>query len=1287
MSTTTLYEATPQTGTVSTTNLTSLYSNNTAFTSGVVNSSVYSVNGGTGVTVDPTTGNVLVSIGQPVATTDNVTFANVTATGNIATNGNLTLNADQGPSNSVITANYSSNQSSLFWDGTLWNFANQVTIEDNLTQQPKGVQGRIAGNDYWFVGGYSISGSSSNDGAMVIASGNNGDEPIYVRQYTGSGTPFPAGNTITRQLTLLDASGNTVLPVSLQLNGSTSGSVKIASPAIAGTQSYTLPTALPASNGYVLSSTTSGTLSWVDKLSGDVVGPASATDNALTRFDGTTGKLIQNSNAILSDTGDLSIAGDLTVTGNDIKSSSATALTLSGADVAVAGDLTVTGQDITAGSNNIIISRDVGSISSVFNPLTLRMTTSGTPAVGIGTSLVFETETAVGVNTQAGIIQLQSTSITPGSESFNMNFRLRSAGADIGRMTLDNAGNLQFDGDLTVTGNDIKSSSATALTLSGANVAIAGDLTVTGNDIKSSSATALTLSGANVAIAGDLTVTGNDIKSSSATALTLSGANVAIAGDLTVTGGTVTLAGSTSGTVALNAPAIAGTQNYTLPTALPASNGYVLSSTTGGVMSWTATAPGAGDVVGPASATDNALARFDGTTGKLIQNSTAILSDTGDLSISGDLTVTGQDITAGSNNIIIGRNVGATGSIFYPLTSRLTTSGTPAVGIGTGLSFETETAVGVNTQSGAIQLQSTSITPGSESFNMNFRLISSGVDTNRMVLDNTGNLQIDGDLTVSGNDIKSSSATALTLSGANVAVIGTLDVQGGTITRSTGALNITTGAANGDITLDPNGTGNIVCTLASGGNLTNTTNYLRGTVGNSTVLSNGDIYGFTSGAATSYRGALITNEDNTAKAPGVILRGYSGGSFGSPLTRPQFAFERARGTLASPTALQSGDLIGGFSGNGYTSTGWLRDISGATTFPAIINLSTTENWVSNTNVGTGFSVVLMPSATTYTSPGVLQTSLSVNPQSSSIRTDGLVLQNKASTSTVVNFNNSARSLTMNGPSSEVLLLAGDVNIMQAASTWQSALSPGFKYTGLMSSSTQTNTGSYFEMSSRWKASSGTSTYSPPQSGWGLGRFGFSADVSTTGTSQQNAGAIQAIATENWDSTHYGSKLVFSAYKLGTGGVVNILDMAPETTTITSDAITLESSSGADYLVLNANTAKFSVPVTTELTSATISEGTTYTPAATVNNNLNIQINALAGGTTVFDLANLTGNTRGASYNILVFNNTGTGTPIQVKNTRINTNNLMTHTITTGNRIIINAYVVGDYATATHLQIP
>lgn len=60
------------------------------------------------------------------------------------------------------------------------------------------------------------------------------------------------------------------------------------------------------------------------------------------------------------------------------------------------------------------------------------------------------------------------------------------------------------------------------------------------------------------------------------------------------------------------------------------SNGHVLTvdsaETTG--MKWTAPS-GSGDVVGPASSTDNAFARFDSTTGKLLQNSTATLDDVG----------------------------------------------------------------------------------------------------------------------------------------------------------------------------------------------------------------------------------------------------------------------------------------------------------------------------------------------------------------------------------------------------------------------------------------------------------------------------------------------------------------------------------------------------------------------------------------------------------------------------------------------------------------------------------
>lgn len=44
-------------------------------------------------------------------------------------------------------------------------------------------------------------------------------------------------------------------------------------------------------------------------------------------------------------------------------------------------------------------------------------------------------------------------------------------------------------------------------------------------------------------------------------------------------------------------------------------------------------AGGVGDVTGPGSSTDNALVRFDSTTGKLIQNSTITLDDTGALTV------------------------------------------------------------------------------------------------------------------------------------------------------------------------------------------------------------------------------------------------------------------------------------------------------------------------------------------------------------------------------------------------------------------------------------------------------------------------------------------------------------------------------------------------------------------------------------------------------------------------------------------------------------------------------
>jgi hypothetical protein len=54
---------------------------------------------------------------------------------------------------------------------------------------------------------------------------------------------------------------------------------------------------------------------------------------------------------------------------------------------------------------------------------------------------------------------------------------------------------------------------------------------------------------------------------------------------------------------------------------------------------------GTGDVVGPASATDNAIARFDTTTGKLIQNSVATISDAGILATDKELVGSNANFT------------------------------------------------------------------------------------------------------------------------------------------------------------------------------------------------------------------------------------------------------------------------------------------------------------------------------------------------------------------------------------------------------------------------------------------------------------------------------------------------------------------------------------------------------------------------------------------------------------------------------------------------------------------
>lgn len=64
-------------------------------------------------------------------------------------------------------------------------------------------------------------------------------------------------------------------------------------------------TSVSAGTGISYDSSTGVITNSLPSLGGDVVGPASATDNAIVRFDTTTGKLIQNSTVTISDAGDV----------------------------------------------------------------------------------------------------------------------------------------------------------------------------------------------------------------------------------------------------------------------------------------------------------------------------------------------------------------------------------------------------------------------------------------------------------------------------------------------------------------------------------------------------------------------------------------------------------------------------------------------------------------------------------------------------------------------------------------------------------------------------------------------------------------------------------------------------------------------------------------------------------------------------------------------------------------------------------------------------------------------
>jgi hypothetical protein len=165
-----------------------------------------------------TIGNQSVNYAKSAGNAD--TLDNIHASGlftALANSGN-NISVTIGGTNKTLTVGYATKAAQLYTARTLWgnsfdgtaNISGQITFPNVTSGFANGVKWQVGNNDYAIIRG----GATGSDGGYLeIATADETNEPIYVRQYSGAFT------TIKRTLTLLDASGNTILPGKLNIGG------------------------------------------------------------------------------------------------------------------------------------------------------------------------------------------------------------------------------------------------------------------------------------------------------------------------------------------------------------------------------------------------------------------------------------------------------------------------------------------------------------------------------------------------------------------------------------------------------------------------------------------------------------------------------------------------------------------------------------------------------------------------------------------------------------------------------------------------------------------------------------------------------------------------------------------------------------------------------------------------------------------------------------------------------------------------------------------------------------
>jgi len=371
---------------------------------------------------------------------------------------------------------------------------------------------------------------------------------------------------------------------------------------------------------------------------------------------------------------------------------------------------------------------------------------------------------------------------------------------------------------------------------------------------------------------------------------------------------------------------------------------------------------------------------------KKLDTDSAGINVTGQIDISTDLNV-GDDVSLTSDAAVIklGANsevnithvhdTGVTLNVENSTTNSVTdllklqvqSSGTPAVGIGTGIEFSTETAAGTLETGGTIESVTTGLTPTSEEFDMVFKTMSSGATAaERLKLNGSG--ATIGNINVNGNAIISTNTDgnlALTPNGT-----GDVQLDADTVRVGDNNANVTiTTNGTGDLTLNTNaGSSSGVITIADGadGNIAITPNGAGEVDITKVDIDGGAVDGTIIGANSAAAGTFtnLTASTNLTLASGATVTAIldeddmSSDSATSLATQQSIKAYITTTVGAASNLTATGITFEGATANDFETTFAITDPTADRTFTFGDESGTVATTVSASNEATALAIAL-----------------------------------------------------------------------------------------------------------------------------------------------------------------------------------------------------------------------------------------------------------------------------------------------------------------------------------------